>query len=128
MDGLILQRDTLLILNTEIEVIATENTKYFAVFKQNSICLVPSIIEGTEVLLRACSPYYMNTDVLVKEGSVLIIEPGVEIKISEGTNLIVNGAIIAKGDLENKIVFGGLEDQEPWGGHKFTKYLRHLYF
>ena len=101
--------------NTEIEVIATENTKYFAVFKQNSICLVPSVIEGTEVLPRACSPYYMNSDVLVKEGSVLIIEPGVEIKISEGANLIVNGAIIAKGDLENEIVFGGLEDQEPWG-------------
>ena len=49
--------------NTKIEVIATENINYFAVFKENSICLVPSIIEGTEVLVRACSPYYMNTDV-----------------------------------------------------------------
>ncbi len=101
--------------NTKIEVIATENTKYFAVFKKDSICLVPSIIEGTEVLVKACSPYYMNADVLVKEGSVLLIEPGVEIKISEGTNIIVNGAIIANGNLENEIVFAGQKDQESWG-------------
>ena len=44
-----------------------------------------------------------------------MIEPGVEIHIAEGANFIVNGAIIADGNLENGIVFKGLVDQEAWG-------------
>ena len=38
-----------------------------------------------------------------------------EIHIAEGANFIVNGAIIADGNLENGIVFKGLVDQEAWG-------------
>ncbi len=100
---------------TNIEAIATENVNYYAVFEANEVCLIPSLIDGTTVLNKECSPYYMNTDVWIKEAAVLMIEPGVEIRIAEGTNFIVNGAIIAEGNLEDGIVFKGLADQEAWG-------------
>ncbi|MAJ50369.1 MAG: hypothetical protein CMB82_01990 [Flammeovirgaceae bacterium] len=101
--------------NPNIEVIAEESINYYAVFETNDICLVPSLIEDIQVLNKECSPYYMNRDVWVKEDAVLVIEPGVEILIAEGTNLIVNGAIIAEGNLEQEIIFRGLEYQEAWG-------------
>ena len=100
---------------TNIEAIATENVNYYAVFEANEVCLIPSLIDGTTVLNKECSPYYMNTDVWIKKAAVLMIEPGVEIRIAEGTNFIVNGAIIAEGNLEDGIVFKGLVDQEAWG-------------
>ena len=100
---------------TNIEVIATENINYYAVFEANEVCLISPLIDETTVLNKECSPYYMNTDVWIKEEAVLLIEPGVEIRIAEGANFIVNGAIIADGNLENGIVFKGLADQEAWG-------------
>jgi hypothetical protein len=100
---------------TNIEVIATENINYYAVFEANEVCLISPLIDETTVLNKECSPYYMNTDVWIKEEAILLIEPGVEIHIAEGANFIVNGAIIADGNLENGIGFKGLVDQEAWG-------------
>ncbi len=102
-------------VKTNIEVIARENVNYYAVFEANEVCLIPSLIDGTTVLNKECSPYFMNTDVWIKEAAVLMIEPGVEIRIAEGVNFIVNGAIIAEGNQEEGIVFKGLVDQEAWG-------------
>ena len=43
---------------TNIEAIATENVNYYAVFEANEVCLIPSLIDGTTVLNKECSPYY----------------------------------------------------------------------
>ena len=52
---------------TNIEVIATENINYYAVFEANEVCLISPLIDETTVLNKECSPYYMNTDVWIKE-------------------------------------------------------------
>jgi len=86
-------------------VIATENINYYAVFEANEVCLISPLIDEMTVLNKECRPYHMNTDVWIMEEAVLLIEPGMEIHIAEGANFIVNGAIIADGNLENGIVF-----------------------
>jgi len=61
----------------------------------------------------AGSPYIVKGDVYVNNGTVLIIEAGVDVKFDDDKFLQVNGTLIARGTSDNQITF--TNNQSNWG-------------
>jgi len=53
----------------------------------------------------ANSPYIVTADVIVVPNVFLTIEPGVVVKFTAGTNLVIDGALIAQGNTTHVITF-----------------------
>ena len=51
------------------------------------------------------SPYVVVSDVIVEAGVNLTIEPGVVARFTSGTNLVIDGALIAEGNTTHPITF-----------------------
>jgi PKD repeat protein len=67
-------------------------------------------------------PYIIVEDVIVESDVTLTVEPGVVVKFTSGTNLIVNGALVAEGNTTHAITFtSNSETPSPgdWGSIKF---------
>lgn len=69
-------------------------------------------ISGT--LLKSKSPYYVTSNISVRAGNQLTIEPGTIIFFKARTGLIINGGIKAIGSKEFPILFKGV--REEWNG------------
>lgn len=68
------------------------------------------------------SPYIVEGDVIVEPNVFLTIEPGVVVKFTNGTNLIIDGGLIAQGNPANKITFtsnASVPAIGDWSGVKF---------
>jgi hypothetical protein len=50
------------------------------------------------------SPYILTDDVVLEPGVSLFIEPGVTVKFTNGTSLVIDGTIIAEGNSTHKIL------------------------
>lgn len=62
------------------------------------------ISENTAWTLEG-SPYIVVEDVIVESGVFLTVKPGVVVKFASGTNLAVDGSLIAHGNFTHKITF-----------------------
>jgi len=51
------------------------------------------------------SPYIVIADVIVELGVVLRIDPGVVVKFTTGTSLVIDGALVAEGNITHPITF-----------------------
>lgn len=51
------------------------------------------------------SPYIVTEDIIIESDVVLGIEPGVVVKFAKGTNLVVDGALVSKGNSTHQITF-----------------------
>lgn len=92
--------------------------------------VTPGLLSENRTWLRAESPYLIQGDIRVRGGSVLTIEPGVEVKFtqrdsipdSQGSNmtdLIVQGGLMAVGNDSRRILFTSAENfprKAVWGG------------
>ncbi len=69
----------------------------------------------------ANSPYEVTGDVVINEGSVLTIKPGVVVKFRNNTDIYVKGGFISKGTSYNPIIFTSTDKNLPgsWGGIRF---------
>ena len=68
------------------------------------------------------SPYIIIENVIVTPGVTLSIEPGVIVKFVNGTELIIDGALIAQGNVTHRILFtSNFTTPQPgdWGGIRF---------
>ncbi|MBI4831557.1 MAG: right-handed parallel beta-helix repeat-containing protein [Candidatus Lindowbacteria bacterium] len=78
----------------------------------------PSLLSGPITsslkLEKRFSPYRIIDNVLVMPGSTLEIEPGVELRLAAGKNLMVRGELVARGTSSNMITFTG-DSGKKWG-------------
>jgi hypothetical protein len=78
--------------------------RYSTVFRGDSTEISGYILENTTVTLDG-SPYIVVGDVVVVSDVFLTIEPGVVVRFTAGTNLVVDGGLIAQGNSTHKIAF-----------------------
>ncbi len=92
--------------------------------------VTPGILDENRTWALADSPFIIGGDIRVKGGSVLTIEPGVEVRFSTNslisdsvgatmTELIVQGGLLASGTEGRPIVFTSAESfprKANWGG------------
>ena len=78
--------------------------EYVATVQVNSTIVSGYVSENTTWTLEG-SPYIIVEDIIVEPDVFLIIEPGVFVKFERGTNLIIDGSLIAQGNRTHKINF-----------------------
>lgn len=71
-------------------------------------------VSGTWTL--ANSPYIIMDEIVIADGQVLTIEPGVEVKFVTTKAFYVGGCIIAEGTEESPVLFTAYDESIPWGG------------
>lgn len=88
-----------------------------AVYEASGSCILPDVVDGDLKLSLDCSPYLVQGDVFINESGRLSIDPGVEIWMSEGASIFVEGIIEAEGTEELPIRFKLNPDFESgqWG-------------
>ena len=82
-----------------------------------------TIINGGEVSgkwTKAESPYQVNGNITVTQGTTLEIEPGVTVEFWGYTGLTINGQLLAEGTQSDSIVFTRQSDYPYWGGLTFS--------
>jgi len=62
------------------------------------------------------NPYTITGDLTINEGDTLIIEPGVEIRTENYSQILVNGRIVANAENDEPIIF---TSDSSWKGIKF---------
>lgn len=103
--------------------------------KTDTVSVVtPGILDENRTWTLANSPYILRGDLRVRGGSVLTIEPGVEVKFTTSdimpdslgatmTELIVQGGLMASGTVSKPITFTSAENfprKSTWGGILFS--------
>lgn len=96
--------------------------------------LVPGVLTQEVVWYKANSPYLVSGDIIIDSSGLLRIEPGVEVLFDQydslrlndptRTEIIVNGGLIAKGELYQPIVFSSNRSSPQkgdWKGIIFNK-------
>ncbi|MCB2219472.1 MAG: CotH kinase family protein [Bacteroidetes bacterium] len=76
-------------------------------------CEVPSVINEDFAFVESCSPYYIDSDIMVDTGAILYSEPGVQILFADHTKLLVKGELNLSGSSENPIEMGG-QNENGW--------------
>ena len=80
---------------------------------------VAGVIETNTIWYSGASPYILEGDVVVKDKTILTIEPGTEIK-SKGGALVVEGRINAQGDDDHIINLDTAQEGKLWAGITFV--------
>lgn len=75
-------------------------------------------IEENTTWFAGASPYILEGNVTVKDKAILTVEPGTEIH-AKGGSIIVEGSLIAEGDVENIITWDTDGTGKTWGGIVF---------
>jgi hypothetical protein len=78
-----------------------------------------SVSENTRWVLMG-SPYIIANDITIKAGATLNIEAGVEVLFSRNVQIIVEGAVVARGTWGLPIEISGL-NKKQWEGFFFRK-------
>ncbi len=87
----------------------------------------PTIVNGyireNTTWTQANSPYEVTGDIIITEGVVLTIEPGVVVKIKGYADIVVQGGLWAEGTPYNRIIFTAAGNPIPgaWGGIEFQR-------
>jgi len=76
-----------------------------AVFEGDGKCILPPEITTALTLSKSCSPYVVPDNVNITSTGKLIIEPGVELWISDGVSISSLGPINAKGTKSEPVIF-----------------------
>lgn len=81
-----------------------DNPCYFATYSGEST-LVSGLISENTTWTLAGSPYIVVGNIMVEPGVFLKTEPGIVVKFTSGTNLLIDGDLIAQGNSTHKITF-----------------------
>jgi len=97
------------------------DTSFIAMFQLSEELILPQIItENT--LLTAVQPYIVVEDLRVEPGVTLTVSEGVEIRMHDGSNIIVEGQLIINGSLTSpvNIIANAAAGASRWGGISFS--------
>jgi hypothetical protein len=88
-----------------------------AVFESDGKCILPGQISSVFTLSKACSPYVVPDNVTIASTGKLVIEPGVEIWMSDGVSISSLGPIDAKGTKTEPVIFRSNPQslEKKWG-------------
>ncbi len=88
-----------------------------AVFLNDGQCILPAVISDVYTVSKECSPILVPEDVNITSTGKLIIEPGVELWISDGVSIFAAGAIRAMGTASEPILFKSNPEsvEKKWG-------------
>jgi len=88
-----------------------------AVFESDGKCVLPAEISSIITLSKACSPFVVPENVNITSTGKLIIEPGVEIWMSDGVSISSLGPIEARGTKTEPVIFRSNPESEnkKWG-------------
>ncbi len=101
----------------EISITFADDLFLTADFEQTSSCIIPEVIFEDLTLDASCSPYLANGDILVTENATLTIDTGVEIWMSEESNIFVEGVVNVNGTAGQEVMIKLNPDLAPgsWG-------------
>jgi len=106
-------------LSTAKELVLNPQTtvNVSAVFEANGKSILPSEISDVMTLTKSKSPYLVPMDVNIASTGKLIIEPGVELWISDGVSIYSSATVIAKGTTLEPIIFKSNPESaaKKWG-------------
>lgn len=77
-------------------------------------------IEQDTTWAQSGSPFVLIGPVVVAADVTLTIEPGVQVRGTAGSSLVVEGALSAVGTQEQRIIFTSDSGQQDWGGIHLT--------
>jgi len=88
-----------------------------AIFESNGKSILPAEISTVMTLSKANSPYLVPENVTITSTGKLIIEPGVEIWMSDGVSIFSEGPVSAKGTSLEPIIFKSNPESalKKWG-------------
>jgi len=88
-----------------------------AVFEGDGKCILPAEISTVMTLSKTCSPYLVPDNVNITSTGKLIIEPGIEIWMSDGVSISSMGPIQAKGTKAEPVMFRSnpQSSEKKWG-------------
>ncbi len=76
-------------------------------------------VTASHLLVREKSPYEVMADLHIREGAILYVEPGVQIRFSVDTAMIVEGGgLVVYGDRDRPVWFRPMSIQTPPGSWK----------
>ena len=116
--------------NPEITFTHTLDEEWAAVYESDGSCILPEEISDVMILNKDCSPYKVPDNVTITSTGKLIIQPGVELWMSNGVSVEVNGSLGVKGTMEEPVVLRAAPNENKWGILNFvnadTSYLKNV--
>ncbi len=97
------------------------DTSFTAVFQLTQEIILPQLI-SENTLLTAVQPYLVVENLRVEPGVTLTVNEGVEIRMHDGSNIIVDGQLLINGNFNNpvNIVANTSAGASRWGGISFS--------
>lgn len=96
----------------EIFVELTSDSNFTALFSPVNMSIIPPLVEQDTILSAALSPWYGLEDIRISPGARLIVEPGVQIFMSDKASFYVNGGMLCLGTESNPTRIQ--PNPEPW--------------
>ncbi|HSO85558.1 MAG TPA: CotH kinase family protein, partial [Draconibacterium sp.] len=124
--------DDFLSTNPILKLTHTGDVSVTAVFESDGSCILPEEITAEMVLKKDCSPFRVPNNALISSTGKLIIDPGVELWISDDVSIKVKGSIAANGTDSEPVVFKSnpKSKNQKWGILNFvnadTSYLKNV--
>ena len=106
-------------ISTSKELVANPTTAFnvTAVFQNTGQCILPAVISDVYTVSKECSPILVPDNVQITSTGQLIIEPGVQLLMSDGVSIFASGAIQARGTASEPILFKSNPESvnKKWG-------------
>lgn len=118
--------------NPTLKYTHTGDAALVAEYESDGTCILPEEITTEMILDKSCSPYRVPANVLLTSTGNLIINPGVELWISDGVSITINGSVHVNGTKTEPVIFKSNPDakNKKWGILNFvnadTSYLNNF--
>jgi len=90
--------------SNSIKITLTDTSSITAIFERTDEIILPTVLQTDTTLTVGGSPYLAKGDLFVSEGATLTIEEGVEIQMTDKSNIFIHGNLTVNGSQSNPVV------------------------